>query len=203
MSQDKTGFIQFIPYPQGIWREVVRTPMLLLALGMGWMLHPMKLLVLTTRGRKTGEARHTVLEYRRHGSKLYVVSAWGKRPNWLNNLLNEPHVTVQIGQQEIAAKASLVTDSAEALRALYMFQRTGPVYEAIIANMSKSDSLDLRSLKKVAGDFTVIRIDMLHGKAALRGIQPLSPHLGLMVLVATAFIIMGLGWLLWSWLIED
>lgn len=195
MSQDKVGFIQFIPYPKGAVRQAVRAPMLFLALGMGWLLRPMKLLVLTTKGRKSGQARHTVLEYRRHGSKLYVVSAWGNRPNWLTNIQADSTVTVQLGQKEIAAKASLVSDSAEALRALYMFQRTGRVYEAILANMSSTDSIDLRTLKKVAGEFTVVRLDLLHSAPSLRGIQPKTPFLGT-ALLALTFLLLGTLWML-------
>ena len=180
-------------------RQVVRAPLLFLSLGMGWLLRPMKLLVLTTRGRKSGEARHTVLEYRRHGSKLYVVSAWGNRPNWLTNLQADTTVTVQLGQKEIAARASLVTDSAEALRALYMFQRTGRVYEAILANMSSADSIDLRTLKKVAGEFTVVRLDLLHGAPSLRGVQPKAPFIGTAMLAGTALFMLWTMWMLWAW----
>jgi deazaflavin-dependent oxidoreductase (nitroreductase family) len=200
MSQDKTGFIQIFPYPQGIVRQLLRAPMFLLALGLGWTLRPMKLLVLTTKGRKSGQERRTVLEYRRHGSKLYVVSAWGSRPNWLNNLQADSTVTVQLGQKAIAAKASLVTDSAEALRALYMFQRTGPVYEALLANMSNADSVDLRSLKRVAGEFTVVRLDMLHGAPSLAGIQPAAPFLGTAILAGTALFALWASWMIWAWM---
>jgi deazaflavin-dependent oxidoreductase (nitroreductase family) len=198
MSQEKTGLIHFVPYPQGFVRYLVRAPMLLLALGMGRLLRPMNLLVLTTRGRKSGEARHTVLEYRRHGSKLYIVSVWGKRPDWLTNLLEEPRVTVQLGQKEIAAKASLVTDSAEALRALYMFQRTGYIYEMILANMSSADSIDLRTLKKVAGEFTVVRLDMAVGKPNLQGIQPAAPFIGTAIITSTALLILWAMWMIWT-----
>lgn len=198
MSQDKTGFNHIFPYPEGTLRQLLRAPMFLLALDMGWALRLMNLLVLTTRGRKSGEARHTVLEYRRHGSKLYIVSAWGNRPNWLKNLQEDSTVTVQLGQKEIAARASLVTDSAEALRALYMFQRTGPVYEAILANMSKSDSIDLRTLKRVAGDFTVVRLDMVHGAPSLQGIQPVMPFMWAGVLAGSAFLMVWLSWMLWA-----
>jgi deazaflavin-dependent oxidoreductase (nitroreductase family) len=198
MSQEKTGFIQFIPYPDGVVRHLVRAPMFLLSLGMGGLLRQMNLLVLTSKGRKSGQARHTVLEYRRHGSKLYIVSAWGKRPNWLSNILQDPNVTVQLGQKEIAARASLVSDSAEALRALYMFQRTGFVYEAILANMSSADSIDLRSLKKVAGEFTVVRLDMALGSPTLRGIQPATPFIGTILISATALLMLWTMWLLWT-----
>jgi deazaflavin-dependent oxidoreductase (nitroreductase family) len=195
MSQDKLGFIQFIPYPEGAVRQMVRMPMLFLALGMGWLLRPMNLLVLTTKGRKSGQPRHTVLEYRRHGSKLYVVSAWGNRPNWLTNLQADSQVTVQLGQPEIAARASLVTDSAEALRALYMFQRTGRVYEAILANMSSTDSIDLRTLKKVAGEFTVVRLDLVHGAPSLQGVQARVPFMATVLVAATTLTVFLAIWL--------
>jgi deazaflavin-dependent oxidoreductase (nitroreductase family) len=196
MSQEKTGLIQSIPYPQGLLRHLVRSPMVLLSLGMGRLLRPMNLLVLTTKGRKTGEARHTVLEYRRHGSKLYIVSVWGKRPHWLANLLEDPNVTVQLGQKEIAAKASLVSDSSESLRALYMFQRTGPVYEAILANMSSADSMDLRSLKKVAGEFTVVRLDIALGSPSLQGVQAVMPFAGTAMLASTVLLVLWTIWML-------
>src|SRR5688500_9087772 len=95
--------IQFIPYPQGLWRIVARTPLYLYQAGLGWMLRPFNLLILTTQGRKTGLARHTALEYRRHGSKLYLISAWGERPHWYQNLLINPAVTVQFNGRDCKA----------------------------------------------------------------------------------------------------
>jgi deazaflavin-dependent oxidoreductase (nitroreductase family) len=195
MSQQESGFVNFIPYPSGILRHLVRLPMLLQQWGMGCLLRPMNLMILTTRGRKSGLPRHAVLEYRRHGSKLYVVSAWGNHTQWYLNLLADDAVTLQLGQSEIAAKASLVQDSAEALRALYMFQRTGPIYEAILADMSSAESVDLRSLKRVAKEFTVVRFDLLDDVPPLQGLQARRRWLTPLIFAVSLLILI---WSVWS-----
>lgn len=191
-QQQQSGFINFIPYPHGILRHLVRFPILFQQWGMGWLLRPMNLMILTTRGRKSGLPRHTVLEYRRHGSKLYVVSAWGKQPHWFRNLLADEGVTLQLGRGDVAAKACLIQDSAEALRALYMFQRTGPIYEAILADMSSADSIDLRTLKQVANEFTVVRFDLRDDAPPLTGIQTTNRW------VAPLILSISILFLLWS-----
>jgi deazaflavin-dependent oxidoreductase (nitroreductase family) len=183
--------IQFIPYPQGLWRIVARTPLYLYQAGLGWMLRPFNLLVLTTQGRKTGLARHTALEYRRHGSKLYLISAWGERPHWYQNLLINPAVTVQFNGQDCKAIATEVDDAGEALRALYMFKRTSPLYDALLANMSSASTIDLRTLKAVSSEFTVIRLDLVPGQVSLKGVQPqyrwLTPFLFAVALLVMAW----------------
>ncbi|MEM9951350.1 MAG: nitroreductase family deazaflavin-dependent oxidoreductase [Chloroflexota bacterium] len=195
MSPEKpSGITDIIPYPQGLIKQLVRLPMIFHQLGLGVLLRPMRLMALTTKGRKSGLARHTILEYRRHGSKLYVISGWGNRPHWVKNLQQNPAVTIQFGQKEIAANASIVSDSAEALRALYMFHRTGPVYEAILANMSNAESIDLRTLKLVADEFTVVRFDLTKSTAPLRGIRPVSAILPFAILGG---LVLAIGFVVW------
>lgn len=192
MSPEKpSGITDLLPYPKGFIKTFVRLPMLLPQIGLGMLLRPMRLMALTTEGRKSGLARHTILEYRRHGSKIYVISGWGNRPHWVKNIQKTPAVTLQFGQKELAANASIVTDNAEALRALYMFHRTGPLYEAVLANMSNADTLDLRTLKLVADEFTVVRFDLTKKAPPLRGIQPVNNAFPLMLL-GGIFAVIGL-----------
>ena len=192
MSLEKpSGITDIIPYPQGLLKVLVRFPMIFHQIGLGFILRSMRLMALTTQGRNSGLARHTILEYRRHGSKLYVVSGWGDKPHWVKNILNNPAVTIQFGQREIAAKASIVTDSAEALRALYLFHRTGRIYESILANMSNAEAIDLRTLKLVADEFTVVRFDLNKNAPPLRGIQPVN--------TALPYLILGLGMAVITW----
>lgn len=195
MSLDKpSGITDIIPYPRGIIKTLVRMPMLFHQLGIGFFLRPFRLMALTSEGSKSGLARHTMLEYRRHGSKLYVISGWGDKPHWVNNVIKNADVTVQFGQREVAATASIVSDSAEALRALYMFQRTGGIYEAILANMSNSGSIDLRTLKLVANEFTVVRFDLKKSPPHLRGIQPVNSALPFLILGSFMLIITLFIW---------
>lgn len=198
MTQEKqSGITDLIPYPEGILRPIVRLPMIFHQLGLGWLLRPMRLMAITTQGRNSGLARHTILEYRRHGSKLYVVSGWGDKPHWVKNIIKNGAVTIQFDQKELAGNASVVTDSAEALRALYMFQRTGTLYETILANMSNSETIDLKTLKTVADKFTVIRFDLTKTSTPLRGIQPINPALPFVIIGIVLTITTWIIWALW------
>jgi len=199
MSLNKpSGITDIIPYPEGFIKTLVRLPMIFYQLGLGVLLRPLHMMALTAQGRQSGLPRHTILQYRRHGSKLYVISGWGDRPQWVKNIVKNPAVTVQFGQKEWAANASIVSDSAEALRALYMFHRTGGVYEVILANMSNADSLDLRQLKLVADEFTVIRFDLTKNAPPLHGIHPKNAAFPLLILGGLLAIVSWIIWMIFS-----
>jgi deazaflavin-dependent oxidoreductase (nitroreductase family) len=156
MQQEMT----FFPYPGGFVRLVLKLPILLYRMGLGELLKLWPLMVLTTRGRKSGLPRYTALEFRQHGSKVYVISGWGKRPQWYRNLLSNPQATLRIGRRRVSVRASVVDDPAEAVRVLYMFRRTSPVlWEPILARMSTADTIDLKTLSEVFDQFTIVRFD--------------------------------------------
>lgn len=117
------------------------------------------MLVMTTRGRRSGAPRHVMVEFRRHGSKYYVFSAWGERTDWYRNLLAYPRVTIQHGAHVFAAEAKPVRDNAEALRALYLFSRNSIVYERLFAGISSAQAADLNTLADVAQEFTLVRLE--------------------------------------------
>ena len=145
--------------PQGWTRSLSRLPIGLYRLGWGGMLGWLPMLVMTTKGRRSGAPRHVMVEFRRHGSKYYLFSAWGKRTDWYRNLLQHPGVTIQHGAHVFAAEAQPVQDDAEALRALYLFTRNSRLYEAVFAGMSSAQAADLNSLADVAQEFTLARLE--------------------------------------------
>ncbi|MGI5523437.1 nitroreductase family deazaflavin-dependent oxidoreductase [Micromonospora sp. CA-259024] len=69
-------------------------------------------LLLTTRGRKSGELRRTALVYERDGDR-YVLAASNRgsdhHPAWYLNLLADPYVTVQVGTETFTACARPAT----------------------------------------------------------------------------------------------
>jgi len=145
--------------PQGLTRSLYRLPISLYRLGWGGILGWLPMLVMTTRGRRSGAPRHVMVEFRRHGSKYYVFSAWGERTDWYRNLLQHPRVTIQHGAHVFAADARPVQDNAEALRALYLFTRNSKLYERMFAGMSSAQAADLNSLADVAQEFTLVRLE--------------------------------------------
>jgi deazaflavin-dependent oxidoreductase (nitroreductase family) len=57
------------------------------------------ILLLTTKGRKTGEPRTTPLIYARDGDRYVIVASQGgapTNPGWYENLAKDPHVELQV-----------------------------------------------------------------------------------------------------------
>jgi len=76
--------------------------------------HP--LLLMTSRGAKSGADRRSILTYHRDGVDYIVAgTAGGSKtdPAWIHNVEAEPDVKVEIGTDAFDATASLVTDASE------------------------------------------------------------------------------------------
>jgi deazaflavin-dependent oxidoreductase (nitroreductase family) len=89
------------------------------------------ILLLTTTGRRSGEARTTPLIYRTHGEDYVVVASKGgspQHPGWYLNLSADPHVTVQVLGERFNATAR--TASAEEKPELWrIMTETWPPYD--------------------------------------------------------------------------
>jgi len=81
------------------------------------------LLLLTTRGAKTGHERTNPLAYTRDGDRIFVIASKGgapTNPDWYRNLRANPRVTVEVGPERFEANAT-VSKGAERRR-LYDLQ---------------------------------------------------------------------------------
>jgi len=71
-----------------------------------------KTLLLTTKGRKTGEPRTTPLIYEYAGGDYVIVASNGgarEHPGWYRNLVKEPQVEVQVKGDVFSASARTAT----------------------------------------------------------------------------------------------
>jgi deazaflavin-dependent oxidoreductase (nitroreductase family) len=69
-------------------------------------------LLLTTRGRRSGESRTTPLIYGRAGERYLVVASRGgapTHPDWYQNLAAHPEVQVQVMADRFKARARTAT----------------------------------------------------------------------------------------------
>ena len=110
--------------PRGLIRLLVRLPVWLYRLRLGWLLGG-GFLLLTHVGRKTGIARRTVLEVLHHDpdADIYFVAiAWGERSQWYRNIQHNPSVEVTVGRRRFAAVAERLS-SEEAERVLEEYAR--------------------------------------------------------------------------------
>ncbi|MBV8195004.1 MAG: nitroreductase family deazaflavin-dependent oxidoreductase [Candidatus Dormibacteraeota bacterium] len=72
-----------------------------------------RVLLLTTKGRRSGQERTTPLIYGRHGDDYLVVASRGgapQHPAWYLNLSAHPEVTVQVKDERFQAHARTASD---------------------------------------------------------------------------------------------
>lgn len=99
-------------YPRWLLRWFSRPPKFFYRIGLGPLLAG-KVLLLTTKGRKSGLPRTTPLQYEQIGSAYYVGSMRGASADWYQNLVSDPCVTLQIGRELIEAVAEPIEDPEE------------------------------------------------------------------------------------------
>ena len=90
-----------------------------------------RMLLLRTRGRKTGRQRTAALLYHRDGDDYIVVGSKGgsdSAPAWLLNLKMAPEVEVQVGPKHFKARARIASAS-ERRRLWPEVVRLWPQYE--------------------------------------------------------------------------
>jgi deazaflavin-dependent oxidoreductase (nitroreductase family) len=91
--------------------------------------HPLPLLLLITKGAKSGETRTNPLAYSRDGDHYIVLASKGGAPTnpaWYHNVLANPIVTVEVGDDRFQARATPATgDEYERLFTQHATQMPG------------------------------------------------------------------------------
>jgi deazaflavin-dependent oxidoreductase (nitroreductase family) len=96
----------------------------------GGRLGGMRVLLLTTRGRKSGEPRTVPLVYFEDGERLVVIGSNGGAPGdplWWRNLAVTPEAEVQIGREARRVRARLASPDERA-RLWPRVKRENPAY---------------------------------------------------------------------------
>jgi deazaflavin-dependent oxidoreductase (nitroreductase family) len=78
----------------------------------GGMFAGAPMVLLTTRGARSGQPRTTPLVYTTDGDRLVVLASKGgadTNPAWYHNLVANPDVTVEVGSEKFTATAAVPT----------------------------------------------------------------------------------------------
>lgn len=107
--------------PRGIKAIPWRLPIYLYRSGLGWMLGN-RFLLLRHVGRKSGIIRYAVLEIIHSMPELgtyFVVSGFGTRSDWYQNVIQQSSVEIQVRRKRFRAKAQQLNpeDGAQILLA--------------------------------------------------------------------------------------
>jgi deazaflavin-dependent oxidoreductase (nitroreductase family) len=75
----------------------------------GYHWHGAEVLLLTTKGRKTGQQRTTPLIHRTDNGRWVLVASkggWPANPSWYENLLADPDATIEVKDETVPVRAS-------------------------------------------------------------------------------------------------
>ena len=99
--------MKFPAPPRGLKAIPWRMPIWIYRLGLGGLMGK-RFLLLTHKGRKTGQQRQTVLEVvqiKPADGEYYVVSGFGTRSHWYQNIKANPDIKIQVGYKSMKATA--------------------------------------------------------------------------------------------------
>ena len=88
------------------------------------------MLLLTTRGRKSGEPRTVPLIYLRDGDDYAIVASkggWPEHPLWYQNLQAHPEVQIEVGGDK-SARIARTANQEERARLWPMLKTYNPFY---------------------------------------------------------------------------
>ncbi|HEX5591184.1 MAG TPA: nitroreductase/quinone reductase family protein [Candidatus Limnocylindrales bacterium] len=150
--------------------------------GFGWLVgNPLTghLMLLRTRGRRSGLLREAPLGYVIRDGAVYCVAGYGESTPWFRNLVDDPSVEVVLPTRRFGGTAEPVVDADEWL-ATYraLIASFGLVGRAIVGDVTAIDDATLLERHR---SLPVVRIAPVAGEAAVAS-GPFDPG--------------GRGWLL-------
>jgi deazaflavin-dependent oxidoreductase (nitroreductase family) len=114
--------------PKGMLRLSLRLPIWLYRLRLGWLLGDRFLMLIHT-GRKSGLSRRTVIEVVQHDQATdtyYVVSGWGEKSDWYQNIRKSPQVTIQVRGHKFQSRAQFIP-TEKAIEIVNEYARHHPI----------------------------------------------------------------------------
>ena len=154
----------------------------LIRLGFGWLVgNPVTghVMLLRTRGRRSGLLREAPLGYVIRDGAVYCVAGYGEPTPWFRNLVADPNVEVVLPTRRFKGRAEPVTDPGEWLR----------TYRALIASFGLLG-------RAVVGDVRRLDDATLLGRHRSLPVVRITPRYGDAPLVAGPFDPGGAGWIL-------
>jgi len=115
-------------------------------------------LLLTTKGRKSGLPRITPMQYEEVNDVIVVASARGYESDWFKNILADPHVHVQINTREFDAIAEPVTDTQRVADFIELRVKRHPVLLRLIMFLADglSPNFNREQLEKYCSNRAIV-----------------------------------------------
>ncbi len=135
--------------------------------GLGaWIATPVGgyILLLRTRGRRTGLLREAPLSYLVADGSAWVMAGFGEATNWYRNLVAEPEVEVVLPGRTVRCRAETATDPALRARILPRLARAAGL-PGLLVGCNPWTAADDR-IVGLLGGIPLVRLQPVHGPLA-------------------------------------
>lgn len=132
--------------PAGLLRWLLRLPVVLYRLKLGWLLGE-RFVLLNHVGRKSGTVHQTVVEVVGHDTAndtYFIVSGWGYKANWYRNLIATPYITIQVGRRTLNVEAQTLPPD-KAAQILRAYREEHPFAARELSRLMGLDIIDATS----------------------------------------------------------
>lgn len=145
-------------YPRWLLRLLTLPPQFLYRIGLGPILGR-KILLLTTRGRKSGLPRTTPLQYEQLGDSFFVGSMRGAKADWYQNLVADSEVSIRVGRQKIRGRAIPIEDQDRVYEFVrFRLEKSPRMIGAILQLDGLSSDPGVDELREYARSLTMVEI---------------------------------------------
>ena len=149
--------------PKGLMKWLFKLPNFLYSIGAGTLLGS-RFIQITHIGRKSGKVYNTVVEVVKHdprAQKVWVVSGYKEKSDWLKNVLHHPQIEVNFrGRKSNANAVRLDGESASQILLNYAHQHPFAMRELAKFMGFQIDGSD-RDIKELASQLPVIEIQFV------------------------------------------
>jgi deazaflavin-dependent oxidoreductase (nitroreductase family) len=116
-------------------------------------------MLLTTKGRKSGNLRSTPIGYFRIGGVIHLFSAWSKATSWYKNMIACPEdVWIQIGLHQWAVMWIELKDPDEIMRTIAKFVTESPAQAHYLFGWDPDlDRLDQADFSNLINRILIVR----------------------------------------------
>lgn len=119
------------------------------------------ILILKTKGWKTGKLRRTPLEYRRYEGEVIIFAARGENATWIKNMRAHPDsISVSIGFHKLKPHIEYISDVAEKQTIMKWYvAKYSKAAKVLFGWDPQKDNLETANFEKIA---SLLSIVLLH-----------------------------------------
>lgn len=141
--------------PRGIVKVFFKLPIYLFRWQLGWIFGH-RFLMITHIGRKSGKRHQTVLEvihYNPSAQEYFVVSGYGERSDWYQNIKKQSAVEVQVGNKHFIPKQRLLS-SEETFQMVDEYRKENPLaFRKLVSFVGYPYDGSVESLRAISDTF--------------------------------------------------